>query len=172
MALAYFITFTTYGTWLHGSEKGLGSVYWEHSEYGAEFVEPDAVREMEARGAMSQSVYTMDARRREVVRDAVVALAQEKGWRLLAMHVRSNHVHVVIWAERDPGRLMSDLKARASRELTAAGFENAQRRRWTRHGSTRHLFTNEEVEKKIKYTLDEQGTPMAVYDGRNERRAK
>jgi hypothetical protein len=26
MPLAYFITFTTYGTWLHGTAKGNGSV--------------------------------------------------------------------------------------------------------------------------------------------------
>ena len=172
MAMAYFITFTTYGTWLHGSGKGMGSVDRQHNEYGAQFVEPDAVREFGAREAMSQPVYTMDAPRREVVRNAIVGLAQEQGWRLLAVHMRSNHVHVVIDADRDPSRLMSDLKARASRDLTRAGFEESDRRRWTRHGSTKHLFTTPEVERKIEYTLDEQGTPMAVYDPRNEPRTE
>ena len=172
MALAYFITFTTYGTWLHGTDKGMGSVDGEHNEYGAEFVEPDPGREREAREAMAQPPYTMDAARREVVRDAIVALAREKGWRLLAVHVRSNHVHAVVEAERDPGRLMSDLKARASRDLTRAGFEDSNRIRWTRHGSTRHLFTAAEVERKVRYTLDEQGSQMAVYDARKEPRTK
>ena len=87
----------------------------------------------------------------------MVQLARDRGWNLLAAHVRSNHVHVVIAAERDPGRLMSELKARASRDLTRAGFDDAARRRWTRHGSTQHLFREEEVEAKIHYTLDEQG---------------
>src|ERR1019366_8107972 len=68
MALAYFITFTTYGTWLHGTDKGMGSVDGEHNEYGAELVEPDPGREREAREAMVQPAYTMDAARREVVR--------------------------------------------------------------------------------------------------------
>ena len=36
MALAYFITFSTYGSWLHGTKKGMGSVDREHNEYGAE----------------------------------------------------------------------------------------------------------------------------------------
>ena len=77
------------------------------------------------------------------------------------MHVRSNHVHVVIGADRDPARVMSDLKARASRNLTRAGFGNVQLKRWTRHGSTQHLFREKDVDAKIRYTLDEQGERMA-----------
>jgi REP element-mobilizing transposase RayT len=164
MPLAFFITFSTYGTWLPGTDKGMGSVDRQHNEYGTSFVTPDPNRETQARSQMFQPPYTMDASRREVVRDAFVALAQEKDWRLLAVHVRSNHIHIVISAERDPGRLMSDLKARASRDLTRAGFDNADRRRWTRHGSTQHLFTTEQVQKKIKY--------MAVYDVQTEPRTK
>jgi REP element-mobilizing transposase RayT len=38
----------------------------------------------------------MEPAEREVVRDAIVALCREKGWRLMALHVRTNHVHVVI----------------------------------------------------------------------------
>jgi REP element-mobilizing transposase RayT len=172
MAIAYFITFSTYGTWLHGADKGMGSVDRDHNEQGADFVTPDPAVEQEACDAMAQPVYTMDAPRRERVRDAIVSLAKERAWQLLAVHVRSNHVHVVIRADRDPGRLMSDLKGRASRDLTLTGFENADRRRWTRHGSTKHLFTAEEVEDKIEYTLTKQGTPMALYDARTEPRTK
>jgi REP element-mobilizing transposase RayT len=105
----------------------------------------------------------MCAAERDIVCKASVDLARDRGWLLLAAHVRSNHVHVVVSAERDPGRLMSDLKARAARDLTLAGFDGAQRRRWTRHGSTRHLFREDEIEAKIRYPLDEQGQRMAWY---------
>jgi REP element-mobilizing transposase RayT len=166
MALAYFITFTTYGTWLHGTSKGFGSVDDEHHTYGTPFVAPDAIRMAAERRAMVEPPYVLDAPRRTVVCDAIVALAHNKGWYLWAVHVRSNHVHVVISAERDPERLMSDLKARASGDLTRAGFEYADRRRWTRHGSTKHLFAEDVLAEKIHYTLDEQGERMAWYDGR------
>ena len=89
--------------------------------------------------------------------------AASAGWDLLALHVRSNHVHMVVSSERDPGRLMSDLKGRASRDLTSAGFDDAAHRRWTRHGSTQHLFREDEVHARIHYTLDEQGERMAWY---------
>ena len=109
---------------------------------------------------------------RELVRDTIVAMCIEKNWQLLALHVRSNHVHLVIFADRDPGRLMSDLKARASRELTKAGYSDSTRRRWTRHGSTKHLFNEAAVAEKIHYTLYEQGVPMSFYDGTKEPRTK
>jgi hypothetical protein len=164
MALAYFITFSTYGTWLHGSAKVLGSVDDEHNEYGTPFVAPDAERERQERVAMTQPPYVMSAAERDVVCRAIVELSRERGWRLLAVHVRSNHVHVVIAAERDPGRIMSDLKGRASRDLNRAGFDSAERKRWTRHGSTKHLFRADEVEAKVSYTLDGQGERMAWYE--------
>jgi REP element-mobilizing transposase RayT len=166
MAMAYFITFSTYGTWLHGTEKGKGSVDREHNDFGDEFVEPDPGRESEASQSMTQPVYVLDEPRRVVVRDAIMRVCLEKGWRLLAVHVRSNHVHVVVISDRDPGRLMSDLKAAASRKLNKVGFENAERKRWTRHGSTLYLFDEAAVADKVDYTLNRQGRPMAVFDGR------
>jgi REP element-mobilizing transposase RayT len=165
MALAYFITFTTYGTWLHGADKGMGSVDRAHNEFGAPFVRPDDGRAARSRGEMAQPAYVMGAAERAVVRDAIVAVCGERGWQVMAVHVRSNHVHVVVAAERDAGRVMADLKARASRALTRAGFGDADRRRWTRHGSTLHLFDAATVADKVDYTLHRQGEPMAVYNG-------
>jgi hypothetical protein len=37
--IAYFITFTTYGTWLHGDERG--SVDKGHNRVGTEFIAPN-----------------------------------------------------------------------------------------------------------------------------------
>ncbi|QOV87584.1 transposase [Humisphaera borealis] len=169
MALAYFITFHTYGTWLHGTSKSKGSVDREHNQYGTEFVEPDALRESRSRQDMTQPPYVLrSAEEREVVRDAIVSLCRKKGWRLLAAHVRTNHVHVVMSVDRDPGRVMSDLKSRASRALTKAGFDDADRKRWTRHGSTLHLFDEASVADKVDYTLNQQGEMLAFYDGREQ----
>lgn len=163
MALAYFITFTTYGTWLPGSSKGLGSVDREHNAYETPFVEPNPDREAAARNSMAQPPYTLNVIERDIVCQALVELAKEKSWQLLAAHVRSNHVHLVIQADREAGRLMSDLKARASRDLTRSGCADTARRRWTRHGSTKHLFHIDDVAAKIRYTLNQQGPRMAWY---------
>jgi REP element-mobilizing transposase RayT len=161
MALAYLITFTTYGARLHGSARG--SVDDEHNVYGTPLLQVDAERERRSKKSMTEPAYTMAPVEREIVRNAIVDLAVERGWLLLAVHVRGNHVHVVVSAEHKPERIMSDLKARASRDLSFAGFDTVRRRRWTRHGSTRHLFEEEHVEAAIRYALDEQGERMAWY---------
>src|SRR5258708_2840173 len=115
MALAYFITFTTYGTWLHGTDKG--SVDQRHNVYVTPVLDLDVERERREYEAMAQTPYVMSEAEREIVCQAIVDLARERGWLLLAVHVRTNHVHVVVSADRDPGRIMSDMKARASRDL-------------------------------------------------------
>src|SRR6185437_9663878 len=78
MALAYFITFSTYGTWLHGTEKGKGSVDRDHNGYATPFLEPDVNRQSDEKNAMVQPPYLLDEARRVVVRHAIVALAKEK----------------------------------------------------------------------------------------------
>ncbi len=161
MARAYLITFTTYGTRLHGDDKG--SVDDQHNIYTTPFVQADRRRERWSETAMTEPAYVMTSAEREIVRDSLVALASDRGWRLFAAHVRSNHVHAVVSAEREPGRIMSDIKARASRDLSLAGFDSSEQRRWTRHGSTRHLFEEEHVMAAIRYVLDEQGERMAWY---------
>jgi len=163
MALAYFITFSTYGAWLHGTDRGKGSVDRLHNIHGTPFVEPDAQRERDAAARMNEPPYILHENARTIVRDAIVATCAEKAWLLRALHVRSNHVPLVVSADRDPGRLMSDLKARASRELNRATID-AQAKRWTRHGSTRHLFDEASVAAAVAYTLDKQGARMAYFD--------
>jgi REP element-mobilizing transposase RayT len=86
-----------------------------------------------------------------------------------ALHVRNNHVHFVVSAQREPEFVMRTCKANASKRLNQAGFETADRKRWTAHGSTRYLWNEQTVNEKIHYTLHGQGDVMEVYDGTKEK---
>ena len=57
MALAYLITFTTYGARLHGSARG--SVDDEHNVYGTPLLPVDAERERRSKKTMTEPAYTM-----------------------------------------------------------------------------------------------------------------
>src|ERR1700716_1940374 len=98
--LAYFLTFTTYGTWLHGQSPG--SVDDEHNAVGSKFVAPNPKRLAGNRDQMTQKPYPLDSRRRKIVRDAIIEECRFRGWALHALHVRCNHVHLVVTAEREP----------------------------------------------------------------------
>ncbi len=160
--MVYLITFACYGSHLHGDAAG--SVDRNHNLPGSPAVVPDPVRVRYVFAQMDQPAYSMDEDRRRVVLAALVARCPDRGWKLLAAHVRSNHVHVVIDADARPERVMNDLKSFASRKLNETDFENTDRKRWARHGSTRWLWKRENVVAAIDYVLHKQGEPMAFYE--------
>ena len=164
--LAYFITFTTYGTWLHGREPG--SVDREHNIPGTPILPPDQDLAREMRSAMRQEAYMLDELQRAVLLRTIKEVAAYRKWKLWAAHVRTNHVHVVITAECKPEKVMIDLKAWCSRRLREARSESADRDRWTQHGSTRYLNDEESFNAAVKYVIDDQGAPMELLDYRNE----
>src|SRR6476661_4955052 len=95
--LAYFITFTCYGTWLHGDERG--SVDDEHNAPESPVLSPDPERHARERMDLTEPPYHLDSPRRRVTREALCEICVRKGWVLHAVHVRSNHVHIVVTAQ-------------------------------------------------------------------------
>jgi REP element-mobilizing transposase RayT len=156
--LAYFLTFTCYGTWLHGDERG--SVDEAHNVQGTPVLPADPARRSWEEKNLAQPPYHLDGPRRQVVLLALSTIARRKGWFLHAAHVRSNHVHLVVKADGPPERVLNEFKAAASRRLNKTFPTERDRLRWTRHGSTRYLWTVEAIAEKVHYVLFGQGEPM------------
>jgi REP element-mobilizing transposase RayT len=112
---------------------------------------------------MRQASYVLDRGGGAVVLQALRAVCLYRGWGLLAAHVRTNHVHVVVEAEVRPEKIMNDFKSYASRGLNRLGRDGSDRKRWARHGSTRWLWRDQDVQDAIRYVVEEQGEPMAVF---------
>ncbi len=64
--IAYFITFTTYGTWLHGQAPG--SVDREHNRFNTPWLAPNPDQRAINRQRMAQEPYCLDEPRRRVIR--------------------------------------------------------------------------------------------------------
>jgi len=161
----YLITFTCYGARLHGDESG--SVDRSHNVYGTPLLASNPSRVSSEERRTKQTPYCLDGSRRAIVLAAVVELCAHREWRLLAAHIRTQHVHMVIAAEDAPEKVLEDAEKYASRALHRAGTEDGTRRRWTRHGSTRYLWRPENVGSAIHYVVREQGEPMAIWEDRN-----
>jgi REP element-mobilizing transposase RayT len=159
--VTYFLTFGCYGAWLHGDESG--SVDPKHNIPGHRLIDPSVARLASAQDRMAQEPYEMDDARRRSVLDSILEHCEFRKWNLLAVHVRTNHVHVIVDAPVTPEKILNELKAYASRKLNQVGLDAPDRRRWSRHGSTRYLWKREEVETAVVYVADCQGNPMAVY---------
>ena len=144
LASTYLITFVCYGARLPGT---VGAVDRLHNVPGSRKPTPDADREARARGRMRQAPYLLDAVRREAILTAFREVCWHREWRLLASHVRTNHVHVVVEACQTPERVMNAFKCYASRALEQLGVDFPGRRRWARHGSTRYLWTRKQYQR-------------------------
>ncbi len=159
--MRYFITFGCYGARLHGDEAG--SVDRDHDVPGGPTVAVSSDRVDVMVGQMEQALYFLDAVRRAVVLDAVREVCLHRGWKLWAGHVRTNHVHLVVEADIGPEVAMNAFKAYASRRLNGLGVDAPGRKRWARHGSTRWLWKDEDVQEAIRYVVFGQGEAMEVY---------
>jgi REP element-mobilizing transposase RayT len=158
----YFITFSCYGCHLHG--HGSGSVDSNHRQFGSRLLEPDSQRVARERERMDQAPYDLDDNRRQIVLWALQERCRERGWDLLAAHVRSTHIHLIVAAEVRPERIMNDLKCFLSRCLNRTKLDRPGCKRWARHGSTRWLWKQEDLRAAIRYVVDQQGPPMAVFE--------
>ncbi|KTD79219.1 transposase [Legionella waltersii] len=163
--LAYFITFTCYGTWLHGEKPT--SVDRLCNTPGTDFLVQNPKRAQLVKVQMSEPPYLLDHKRRNIVLKSIKEVCTYRKWSLFAAHVRSNHVHLVLHAMSKPEIVMNTIKAYASRQLNESPLDISRMNRWTRHGSTRYLWEEEEVEATIHYVVHEQGELMAFYENKD-----
>ncbi|MGE5596334.1 MAG: transposase [Hyphomicrobiales bacterium] len=92
---------------------------------------------------------------------AIRELCSHRGWYLAALAVRTEHVHVVILAANvPPEQVLRELKARSTQELRRRGLARTDERIWSRHGSTRYLWSEEEVDRACGYVLEGQGPEL------------
>lgn len=152
--IAYFITFRTYGTWLHGDERG--SVDREHNHFGTPLIGENRARKSFEASELVHEPMRFGNAEMGVVRTAIEGVCLHRAWHIDALNVRTEHVHVVTTAERAPERVMNDFKAWSTRRLVEVGLVERGRRVWSRHGSTIYLFTPEKLAEKCRYVLEEQ----------------
>ena len=152
--LACFITFRSYGTWLHGDTRG--SVDWATSGYGHPSLAPNLATERASRDRLTGPPVALDDQRRACVERAILQTTTASGWPLHAMNVRTNHVHVVLSGSTPPERMMTSLKAWSTRRLREAGLATTNARLWSRHGSTRYLWTETDVARACEYVVNGQ----------------
>jgi REP element-mobilizing transposase RayT len=157
--LAYFITFSTYGARLSGDERG----YVDRREnlYGFPLPLPNRARSITANQNMVGTAQVLSDSQRAVVLGALMEVCGYRSWELLAAHVRSNHVHVVVSASASVASMLRDFKAYASRRLNER--DSVTKKRWAEHASTRYLWNEKSIWLAVQYVVEEQGEPMAVY---------
>ena len=112
--LAYLITIRSFGTWLHGDEP---SSVDRHglNVYGRikRSANSKLHRLMEA--SMRSQPILFDRKQREVISLAIEEVCRSRAYALLAINVRTNHVHAVVSAEAKPEPIADAFKSYSTR---------------------------------------------------------
>jgi REP element-mobilizing transposase RayT len=154
--LAFFITWTCFGTFLPGDERG-----WTRWHKGDQLPRPEL--EDWCRGRMKEEAVRLGESQREIVNSVVRKHCRVRGWSLHEVNCRSNHCHAVATAPGYDGEQVRDqFKAWATRRLKEQQIEQlgssgeVRERWWTRKGSVRKIYDEESLEAAILYTRDAQ----------------
>src|SRR5258706_7001817 len=154
--IAYLITFRTYGTWLHGDERG------SMSRHRNIYRTPKLRHEQNwldiNKARMKREAVVLDARMRSIVEKVVSETCEFRGRTLHAINVRTNHAHVVVSSGgQKPEPMLNALKANATRLLRSTGAWNDDKSPWSDKGSNRYIWTVESLARACNYVRDHQG---------------
>jgi REP element-mobilizing transposase RayT len=160
--LAYLVTFRCYGTWVHGD--GRGSMDRTHNVYGSPKIAPNQSLQRSDMKQLMHAPVRLDAKNRLIVEQAVKEVCDYRRYVLRAINVRTNHVHLVVTAAREPEPLLEAFKSYSTRALRRAGVISPTLKPWIRHGSTIYLWKERDVAKAIEYVMLSQGYELFRLD--------
>jgi REP element-mobilizing transposase RayT len=159
--LAYLISFRTYGTWLHGDERG--STSRRRNKYGTPRIAPNPRLQGAELKQLKHPPIRLDSKQRPLVEQAVREVCAKRGYWLRAINVRTNHVHTVVSAAKKPEPILQAFQAYAPENyarqacylsMSNRGLGTAARRIW----KERH------VERAIDYVVNGQGDELPSFD--------
>ena len=148
--LGYFITWTVYGTFLQGDSR-----WWSDRDQGTK--PPQPLLERWHRDRLKHPVVLLTQRHRECVEDEIKRMCDYRSWKLWAVSVRTNHVHVVVNASDHSGKQVREqLKANCTRVLRKFDRQFVGRPVWTSGGYWTHVNSEDGLEQVIVYTNEAQ----------------
>lgn len=160
--LAYFITFRTYGSFLHGDARK--SVDPQHNIIDTPRMQPCKSFNRVMKKGCLESEFILNDTQRKTVLNSIIETCDYNHWHLYATHVRSNHIHIVLHSEKTVENTMGKIKCYATKYLKKYHDELLWRESfWARHGSTEYIFKAEDIYPVMHYVIEEQGKPMALY---------
>ncbi len=158
--MAYLITIRTFGTWLHGDERGSVDLHGKNI-YGTKRQSPNMKLESAMRDNQAAvPAFLFNGKQRYVVAAAIRRVCVKRSYGLIAINIRTNHAHVVVSAQMKPDIIMTAFKANATRELRNAGLVDRETRIWSRGGSRRYLWKSNQVQGAVSYVIDGQGDDL------------
>ena len=160
--LAYFISFRSYGTWLHGDQRG--SIDRFNNRFRSPYIPPNKNWKKHNEQKLRAEPLTLDAEHRAQIKAAIRETCDIRKWFLHAMNIRTNHVHTVVTALKSPDIVLNAFKANATRKLRERKLWPHLFSPWADKGSKKRLWNEKSVARAIDYVLNGQGDDLPDFD--------
>ena len=139
--IGYMVTWTTYGSWLPGDERG----YVENGR-----ILPGNSNILERhRKRQKASTVKLNEVEKEIVHKTILSEAESINHKIKALVVCTNHVHLVA---RPHSESIKDTVGRYKSVTTRALWQHGRKGRiWTKGYDKRFCFTEEKLAQRIRY---------------------
>jgi hypothetical protein len=148
--IAFFITWTVYGSHLQGDEPG-----WRRRRQGERLPRPRLAQWRRER--LKYEVLLLSPEQRAIVECECQRHSDFRGWHLWAVNARSTHVHVVVTAAGYSGKTVQDqLKANGTRGLRERWPAFCDRPVWTVGGDWVCINSEDDLDAVCLYVREAQ----------------
>jgi REP element-mobilizing transposase RayT len=140
--IGYMVTWTTYGTWLQGDERG----------YVKDGVILPGNEKLKAANQEQQESETvrLNAKQKQIVERAILDEAQKISQKIFAIAVCSNHIHIVAEVSSESiEKVVHRYKRLSTFVLQKSGM--ATRKIWSKGFDKRFCFTDKDIGQRIQY---------------------
>ena len=164
----WFLTWTTYGSWLPGDDRGYHNAADQNSENHVGKLGPARMPNERLQRAAIATLSGPPIFLNHHKADEVYAQFHEtcaiRGWRLAACGIMTTHCHVALSvpADIEPEVILRDLKSYASRRLNREFGKPRSETWWTESGSKRRLKSEQDVEATVEY-IRRQPNPLLIW---------
>jgi REP element-mobilizing transposase RayT len=147
--LAYHITFGTYGTRLHGDERG--TIDRTMNKFGEPIVGVDVEWQQIERSLLKFPPRVLTLEQRLFIEEVVPSVCIRGGWKHLATAAAPDHVHNVLSAEVEGKDVRKWLKRWVSEAMNERWTLQEGEVWWAECGSVRWVWTEDYYERAIDY---------------------
>jgi len=156
----WFLTWTTYGSWLPGDPRGFVSqlrdnqgLPYIHNLPGTPYEAEIPQLQKTMRAAMLGPPIRLILDQAKAITTQFQETATYRDWLLFASGVMANHVHIVVGVpgDPDPEKILHDFKSYASRSLNRSWSRPVNGTWWTESGSKRKLPNEQAIRDAVNY---------------------
>lgn len=150
--LGYMLTWTTYGTWLQGNDRG----YVQEGETLSQNKGLILANKL----SQAQGSVRLSKKQRQLVREAILKEAILRKQNVYTLAVKPTHIHIVLQNTAQPiGNMVAYYKKAGRLAIKAVGHAG---KLWTRGYDKRFCFDEASLEARIKYVQGHDPTSSDI----------